>query len=271
MQPEPDRVAAPYPGRLVSWGHLSLFCLRAYRDGQTNIGPRAAVTRMTMVPEAVKEQHDVEASRPRSGGGTLRLVKAVDHEPEAEESAPGAAGDSVLVARALQGHAEAFEALVRRHLRAAFMAARPLVVSDADAEDVCQDAFIRALEQLEQCRDPSRFRAWLLTIVRNRAHNLRKYERLRETESLDGLGKGSLTGPERDLERSELGKRLSAALSQLTEKQRQVVLLHDYEGWQHAEIGRKLGMSAGASRFSLHAARKKLRALLEHDRPEGTP
>ncbi len=216
----------------------------------------------------------MEVARPPAERGALRLVNGADDPRAIAERLPDreadALADGALVARALEGDARAFEALVRRHLRAAYAVARPLVLTDEDAEDACQDAFIRALEKLEDCRNPNRFRAWFLTIVRNRAHNLRKYERRREAEILQTQMVASGETPARALERKELGGRLQAALSQLTDRQRNVVLLHDYEGWQHAEIGKKLGMSAGASRFSLHAARKKLRALLKDDAPKGS-
>lgn len=220
--------------------------------------------------EALRIWSDAGPSRPIEGERErLRLVSLDEPRgtPDASE-APDPTGDGVLVARALRGQSDAFEALVRRHLHSAYLVARQLVTSEADAEDVCQDAFVKALERLEDCREPDRFRPWFLTIVRNRAHNFRKYERRRVAEPLDGQTASSGTSPARDLDREDLKRRLSGALEQLTEKQRQVVLLHDYEGWRHAEIGERLGISAGASRFNLHAARKKLRTLLESDRPE---
>ena len=56
---------------------------------------------------------------------------------------------------------------VRRHLRAAHAVARAKLDNPGDADDVCQDAFIKALERIDDCRNPDGFRAWLLTIVRN--------------------------------------------------------------------------------------------------------
>ena len=216
----------------------------------------------------MKERHEAEARRgaePR--GPELSVVKG--GLPGADvPGAPTPAVDAELVERARQGDSEAFEALVRRHLAAALASARPLVRTDEDAEDVCQDAFVRALERLEDCREPERFRSWLISIVRNRAHNVRKYQRRREMDDLETTVAAARDRPDRDLDQAELGRTLSWALAQLTEKQRAVVLLHDYEGWRHAEIGQRLGMSAGACRFSLHSARKRLRTLLA-DRGDG--
>lgn len=212
----------------------------------------------------------MEARRSRFGGAMPGSMNGDGGKANGVGDANASASetDAQLVLRARAGDEQAFETLVRRHLRSAFAAALPLVSNEADAEDVCQDAFIRALERLDDCRDPARFRAWFLTIVRNRAHNVRKYLRRREAEPIDNVAAVGSRNPMRDMELSELSYRLRAALDQLTERQRQVVLLHDYEGWQHAEIGKRLGMTAGASRFSLHAARKKLRSLLAKDASE---
>lgn len=177
-------------------------------------------------------------------------------------SVPGGQTDAELVELARRGSEKAFELLVRRHVDAAHAVAARLVDDDADAEDVVQDAFIRALERLEGCRDPERFRAWLLTIVRNHAHNVRKRERLRRGEPLNGVHESGVPSPILSAERSEAAERIQAAMQELTELQREVVRLHDFEGLKHGEIGAKLGISSGASRFNLHAARKKLRALL---------
>lgn len=176
--------------------------------------------------------------------------------------------DSELVTRARQGEAAAFEMLVRRHLDAALSHAARLLPTQQDAEDAVQDAFIRALERLDDC-DPDRFSGWLMTIVRNRAHNLRSYERVRAAEGLDEAWQGNVAA-DRPAERSQVEERLRGALDELTELQRSVVLLHDYEGFKHREIGDRLGISAGASRFNLHAARKKLRTMLGDLGPGGT-
>jgi RNA polymerase sigma-70 factor, ECF subfamily len=174
--------------------------------------------------------------------------------------------DSRLVERARAGDARAFGELVRRHLKAAHAVALGVLGNPADAEDVCQDAFLAALERLEECRDPSRFAAWLLRIVRNRALNARESRALRQGEPLDeaagvaSAAKGD--DPGREAERSELRDRLLAALAGLPPAQREVVLLHDLEGWRHREIADLLGTSEGATRVRLHEARRALRARL---------
>jgi RNA polymerase sigma-70 factor (ECF subfamily) len=168
-----------------------------------------------------------------------------------------------LVRRARAGDGVAFERLVRLHLRAAYSVAFAVTNDPNDAEDVTQDAFIAALERLEECKDPDRFSGWLLRIVRNRALNLRRSQNVRSAKPLaDAVDAASPADPERDTNRALLREELTAAMNELTETQRQVVLLHDLEGYRHREIGAVLGISEGASRFHLSTARASLRALL---------
>ena len=168
--------------------------------------------------------------------------------------------DAALVERARRGDGAAFEALVRRYARQAHAVALAVVKETADAEDVCQDAFIRALERLEECRDPARFGAWLLRIVRNRAHSVRRYLGVRDAAPLDTIPLSSDgAGPARDTDLSLLREDLLEALGTLTEVQRQVVLLHDLEGWKHREIGELLDLPEGTARAHLFHARRALR------------
>jgi RNA polymerase sigma-70 factor (ECF subfamily) len=168
-----------------------------------------------------------------------------------------------LARRARAGDTEAFEQLVRLHLHAAYTVALGVTNDPADAEDVTQDALISALERIEDCRDPARFSGWLLTIVRNRALNFRRSQAVRTAVPYPELeATPSPSDPEHDTARSFLREQLSGALATLTELQRQVVLLHDLEGYKHREIGDLLGISEGASRFHLSTARAALRAQL---------
>jgi RNA polymerase sigma-70 factor (ECF subfamily) len=174
-----------------------------------------------------------------------------------------------LVRSARTGDGAAFDQLVRRHLRAAYSVAFAVTNDPNDAEDVTQDAFITALERLDECHDPERFSGWLLRIVRNRALNLRRAQAVRSAKPLaEAIDAASASSPERDTDRALLREDLSSAMGELTETQRQVVLLHDLEGYRHREIGDLLGISEGASRFHLSTARAALRGLLT-DRQKG--
>lgn len=171
--------------------------------------------------------------------------------------------DARLVERSLNGDAAAFETLVRRHMDTAYAVAFSALGEPADAEDAVQDAFITALERLEECRNPDRFGAWLVTIARNRAHSLRRRKRVRAATPLDDVPVGDRRAdPMGDAERAELRERLKVALDTLSDVQREVLLLHDLEGWRHREIGEHLGLPEGTVRSHLFHARRALREQL---------
>jgi RNA polymerase sigma-70 factor (ECF subfamily) len=170
--------------------------------------------------------------------------------------------DAVLVERACSGDERAFEQLVRRHLRAAFAVAVGVLADAADAEDVCQDAFVTALEQLDTCQ-PERFAGWLLRIVRNRAISVHRQKKVRRALPLEwAKGARSKQDPGVDLDRTALRERLMAAMAPLPERQREVLLLHDLEGWRHREIGEALDMPEGTVRYTLFQARRAVRERL---------
>lgn len=168
----------------------------------------------------------------------------------------------MLVQRAMGGDRQAFSALVRRYQRAAYLVALGVTREHADAEDVAQEAFLVALERLEECRDPTRFAGWLTTIVKNRARNLLRREQLREGEPVPFQVPSGTPGPDRETERAMLRGALAQAVGQLSPLQREVVLLHDLEGWKHREIAERLGMPSGTVRSHLHFARRRLREIL---------
>lgn len=170
--------------------------------------------------------------------------------------------DAVLVEQARSGGAGAFEELVRRHFRAAYAVALAVLGNQMDAEDACHDGFLKALERLEECRQPARFSAWLLQIVRNCARNYRDYRAVRRAAPLDPAAFAGREDSAAQLERGELRQLLEKALGKLTDVQRAVVLLHDMDGWKHREIGRALGMSEVAARQQLFVARRRLRESL---------
>lgn len=167
--------------------------------------------------------------------------------------------DAALVRRALAGDPRSFETLVRRYMRPAHAVALGIMKEPADAEDVVQDAFVTALERLDEC-DPEKFGGWFMRVVRNRAHSVRRYLGVRDAAPLDAVPTASPTpGPHGEAERSELRRELEEAIGTLTEVQRQVVLLHDLEGWKHREIGALLDLPTGTVRAHLFHARRALR------------
>lgn len=178
--------------------------------------------------------------------------------------------DGELVRRAREGDERAFGELVRRYQRAAYAVAYSVTGRHEDAEDAAQESFLVALERLEECRSPERFGGWLMTIVRNRSRNLVRREVLRETDPVPLAASSSTPTPERATELSELQELLREALDALPQVQKEIVLLHDMEGWKHREIADRIGLPSGTVRSHLHFARKALReALGAASGPEG--
>ena len=171
-------------------------------------------------------------------------------------------GDGELVRRARKGDEAAFGLLVRRYQRAAYSVAYSVTRRHEDAEDAAQESFLVALERLEECRTPDRFAGWLMTIVRNRSRNLVRRESLRETDPVPLGASARGPTPDRVTETQELRGRLQEALTGLPEVQREIVLLHDLEGWKHREIAERLELPSGTVRSHLHFARKALRKAL---------
>jgi RNA polymerase sigma factor (sigma-70 family) len=170
--------------------------------------------------------------------------------------------DADLVRRARIGDEQAFAALVRRYQRSAYAVAMSVTGRHEDAEDAAQESFLVALRRLEECRSPEKFAGWLMTIVRNRSRNLVRRESLREAAPIPEATSGRGPTPDRVTERVELREQLDAALATLPPLHREIVLLHDLEGWKHREIAERLEIPSGTVRSHLHFARKALREVL---------
>jgi RNA polymerase sigma-70 factor (ECF subfamily) len=165
-----------------------------------------------------------------------------------------------LVIRARNGENECFSTLVRAHYRVAYCSALAIVRAAPEAEDVVQDALVSAFTDLESCREPSRFSGWLLTIVRHRAlMSLRRRGRVRRMQEA-----AAAEDPPEPAAQSDvlLRERLLAAAEVLTDRQAEVLFLHDLEGWTHPEIAAVLEISEVLSRQVLFEARKKMRGRL---------
>ena len=171
--------------------------------------------------------------------------------------------DGELVRRALKGDERAFGQLVEHYQRPAYAVAYSVTGRHEDAEDAAQESFLVALERLEECRNPDRFGGWLMTIVRNRSKNLIRRESLRDTDQVPPGARSRAPTPDRVAEVLQIREMLEQALSELPEVQRQIVLLHDLEGWKHREIAERLELPSGTVRSHLHFARKALRKALE--------
>ena len=178
---------------------------------------------------------------------------------------------SELVQRAQGGELAAFNTLVIRHQNAAYSLAFRFLRSRESAEDVTQEAFLRAYRALGGFHG-ERFRSWLLRIVANAARDELRRRKRRPQRSLDearddpdmpsidpvepGLG------PEARAEQTDLRRVLEQALAQLPEDWRLVVLLSDVHGLSYDEVAAAAELPLGTVKSRLSRARARLREIL---------
>ena len=178
------------------------------------------------------------------------------------------AGDPELVERIRDGDTEAFGELVRRHQQRAYAVAHRLMRQREDAEDLVQDAFMAALDRLDTFDVQRPFGPWLYRILMNRGTSQLRARNLRTTEEIPATVGDESPTPDRLAERSEASDRVHAAIAGLSGRQRLVVQLHEIDGFSSAEVAEMLEIAESTVRWTLHAARKQLRAELETWRKE---
>jgi RNA polymerase sigma-70 factor, ECF subfamily len=165
--------------------------------------------------------------------------------------------DEELVGLLRAGHPGAFEAIVERYRPRLTPYARQLLGgAHHDAEEVVQDAFVRALHALRANDNEMALKAWLHTIVRNRALDvLRRPVRTTDIEPHEPLLASMSADPHAALARREELRALIGGLRELPERQRTALVLHELGGASHESIGRRLGVSAGGSKALVHRGR----------------
>ena len=166
-----------------------------------------------------------------------------------------------LIARVRAGDGAAERALYDAHVDRIYRLTFRLTGDDHLAREFTQDTFVRAFERLGSFRGEAKLSTWLHAIATSVTLNaLRKVKRFhrRETELDDAA---TVTAVERAAE-PDLKRRLAQAIDALAEGYRTVFVMHDVEGYTHAEIGATLGIETGTSKAQLSRARAKLRDAL---------
>jgi RNA polymerase sigma-70 factor, ECF subfamily len=182
------------------------------------------------------------------------------------------AGDRTAVARAREGDGDAFRLLVEQHSRYLFAVAHRLTGSAADAEDVVQDAWLRAHRQLSQFEARADLRTWLHRItvncaidwIRSRRHREDAHDPVDlETGPLSEQGALGQVLPDRLAESGQIQARVETALTGLTALERAAFILRHMEGQSIEEVGTALGMKTSATKHSIFRAVRKMRQALE--------
>lgn len=184
--------------------------------------------------------------------------------------------DAHDVAQAQSGDEQAFGRLVERHGRSVFQLAFRLTGSEPDAEDIVQDALLKAYRELKRFEARSSFRTWLHRITVNCSYDLLRQRPRHKAESLDaeeagvGDGGGGRTEPEagetsrpdRLAFGAEVQDRVRTAMNLLTPTERTAFVLRHFEGRSLEEIGETLGLRTGATKHSIFRAVQKMRRAL---------
>ena len=220
---------------------------------------------------------------PNETGKTLLTLGKKLRRPTSKSISASAASiesldDSALVELTREGKREAFKVLVERYQKRAHSVALGILGSYEDAEDIAQEAFVKAYKNLDSFRGQSSFYTWLYRIIFNLSIDLsRKASRRSEfasdkTEILDAqtrdsVGSGaylsSTPAPDAVLRKREIREGIKKALSELSENHRAVIVLREIEGLSYAEMSDVLGCSQGTVMSRLHHARKRLQESLQ--------
>ncbi len=184
--------------------------------------------------------------------------------------------DTVLIREAQAGDRRAFEELIRQYDRAVLRLALHLTRSEADAQDIYQEAFLKAYRNLGSFRFECSFYTWIYRIVSNlcldhlRRRQVRKEdapvitdENGTERDLLDQVpDQRAGANPERDLLRREMGSRIAQSLEKLTPRERMVFELRHYHGLKLRTVGEILNTTEETAKNTLFRATQKLRAAL---------
>jgi RNA polymerase sigma-70 factor (ECF subfamily) len=195
-------------------------------------------------------------------------------EPPADEAAAAAPVEEVeLVNRARRGDLAAYDDLVRRYQERIYATIYHMTSNHEDANDLAQEAFIKAFQALKSFKGGSSFYTWVYRIAVNKTINFLKQRRNRAQMSLDDLDFNaehdpdlvaliSEKTPRREVNLAELQEKLNAAMQKLSEPHRLAVVLHDVQGLSHEEIAKIMDCNIGTVRSRLFYARQQLQAYL---------
>jgi len=195
--------------------------------------------------------------------------------PPADAGGPAGvpAEEMDLVKRARRGDLAAYDELVRRYQERIYATIYHMTANHEDANDLAQEAFIKAFQALRSFKGGSSFYTWVYRIAVNKTINFLKQRKHKPLMSLDDLDFNAEHDPDlvalisdktprREAGLAELQEKLNAALQRLSEPHRLVVTLHDVQGLSHEEIAKIMDCNIGTVRSRLFYARQQLQAYL---------
>ncbi len=186
--------------------------------------------------------------------------------------------DEELVRLYLEGDGAAFEELVGRYEAVIMNMAYRLLGNRTDAADVCQEVFVLLLRKLGSFRGEAKFSTWLYRVSLNACHDYarksRRHVSISESPGEDlpdieqRLADDGLDSPEASTERAELQKTVREGIARLPYKFKEVIYLHDLNGYNYKEVAEILDISLGTVKSRLNRARTRLAKELEDYREQ---
>jgi RNA polymerase sigma-70 factor (ECF subfamily) len=180
--------------------------------------------------------------------------------------------DETAVAKARAGDADGFRTLVERHSRPLFRLAFRMTGNEQDAEDVVQEALLRAFRQIGRFDERASFRTWLHRITVNCSLDVVRARKRRSESSGPAYGEtddpmqllpASDPTPDRLAMSVEARRRIAEAMEELTASERAAFVLRHFEGMCIEDLSHMLGLRPGAARNAVFRAVQKLRRALE--------
>jgi len=193
-----------------------------------------------------------------SGSGSATESAETPDPPEAETPSE----ESAWIRRAQSGDVAAFEPLYRAHVGRVHALCLRMLSDRSAAEELTQDTFVRAWERIGTFRWEASFGTWVYRIAVNQVLSAIRSQRRFADKLRELAGRVILASPD-DPFPGELDLDLERAVHELPERARLVFLLHDVEGYKHAEIAEMMGLTSGTTKTHLHHARRRLRGMLE--------
>lgn len=211
----------------------------------------------------------------RRGGSRESFTRS---EPKAMVRPALATDDITLVQRVRQGDQRAFKLLVERYQRKVYGVALGMVKDKEEARDVAQEAFVKVYKYLEHFKGDASFYTWLYRITVNicidvlrRKGSARGDEHVEFDEAvrmdiseanIGALGTRLGTNPQKAALRKELADKITAAIGQIPEAHRQILLLREVEGMSYEDLARTLDIPKGTVMSRLFHARLKMQKIL---------
>lgn len=201
------------------------------------------------------------------------MIDTVPERSPAKALSPEQEAERDMVRRAQKGDMGAYDELVRRYQERIYATIYHMTSNHEDANDLAQEAFIKAYQALKSFKGDSSFFTWVYRIAVNKTINFLKQRKNKTHMSLNDLDFNAEHDPDlvslisdktprRDVNLSELQEKLNDAMQKLSEVHRLVVTLHDIQGLSHEEIGKIMDCNTGTVRSRLFYARQQLQAYL---------